>query len=64
MDVSKSFAYTHKHDLIHGNFNLSKVIAQKFKNSKNITNNKHSQNKIYEDINFIVSNYEPYIIYK
>jgi hypothetical protein len=33
MDISNAFSYAHKHHLVHGNFNLSKVIAQKLKYS-------------------------------
>ena len=38
VNISASLAQAHNHDLIHGDFNLSKVIAQKIKIEEKVVN--------------------------
>ena len=38
VNISAGLAQAHKHDLIHGDFNLSKVIAQKIKIEEKVVN--------------------------
>ena len=53
LQVSRSFAHIHEHDMVHGNFKLSKVIAQRQTNSTDIGT-----------VRFIIVNLEPWVIQK
>jgi hypothetical protein len=67
-------AHAHKHDLIHGHFNLSRVIAQKIKLEDEVVqhiiekrkklNKKHADEldfrRIQSNFQFYVTSFEPY----
>ena len=53
LQVSRSFAHIHEHNMVHGNFKLSKVIAQRQTNSTETST-----------IKFIIVNLEPWTIHK
>ena len=53
MHTSRSFAHIHENNMCHGNYNLSKVIAQR-----------KSQGLEIEAINFHIINMEPWRVYQ
>ena len=70
IQISRAFAHTHSHGLVHGNFNLSKVIAQKFKTNSELVK-KYTFNKmkdqnheaLFDDramYNYFLVNFEPW----
>jgi len=71
--VSDALAHSHEYNLVHGNFNLSKVVAQKFQTKidqivvearefQNLTPEKLQQ--MFSQFNFIIVNYEPWNVEK
>ena len=72
IQTSRSLAYAHGHNLVHGNFNLSKVLCQKVaagcQSDPNLTGKlatQHQRASIDWDIdNFYIVNFEPYQVYR
>ena len=80
IQISEAMAHAHSHDLIHGNFGLSKILVQRtiLKNKQaqdgkeaNVDNKPKlasTQSSDHEASNgtykFFISNFEPYNVYK
>ena len=70
IQISRAFSHTHFNGLIHGNFNLSKVIAQSFssqsplqKKTSNSQMNQEKLNHIFATqniYNYFLVNFEPW----
>mgnify|MGYP002630312847 CR=1 FL=1 len=46
INISSAFAHAHSNNLVHGNFNPTKVVGQKVSGSENL--------------NFVLTNFEPW----
>ena len=66
-------AHAHSHDLVHGNFGLSKVLVQRtilkggeeVNIGKKLTSARSSDHEANNaDYKFFISNFEPYTVYK
>lgn len=74
LQISRAFSHCHKHDLVHGNFNLLKVLVQKLPKNVNIYDNlindikgrqksyKFDQEK--DNFDFHVTNFEPQSVWE
>jgi DNA-binding helix-hairpin-helix protein with protein kinase domain len=59
--VSRAMAHVHKHGLVHGNLNLSKVLVQRV-NKLKVRESDFNQD--FSSENFFVTNFEPYQVQK
>ena len=58
--ISVSLAHAHNHDLVHTNFNLSKVLIQNSESFKKRIHFEHNE-QVYK---YHITNFEPYVVYK
>ena len=58
--ISRSMAHAHKHDVAHGNYDLSKVIVHKLPKFCGKINFDHN----FNETNFYVTNFEPFQVFK
>ena len=59
IQVSKAMAHAHKHGLVHGKFDLSKVIIQRMKYTT--INPTYDHN--FNEFNYYVTNFEPFSVF-
>lgn len=61
VQISRALSHCHKHDLVHGNYNMSKVMVQRL-GEGTVTHTKTDHN--FNEINFILANFEPYQVFR
>ena len=66
INISRAFYHSHLHNLVHGNFDLSKTVLQRFEYCKRHTHEtcEHDDNffESNECINFFLVNFEPWSV--
>ena len=60
IQVSKALGHAHKHGLVHGKFDLSKVIIQRMKFSSLNPDYDHT----FNEFNYYVTSFEPFTVFR